>query len=176
MQARVGEYERRLNDLKAATNAIPQIEAEYTQLTRDYEVNKSNYEKLLSRRESAQISGDMEANAGVIDFRIVDPPVVPPTPSWPNRPLLISVVLVVALGGGAGLAFLLAQLRPTIPDERRLRAVGQLAVFGSVALCMSDRQRRARKKNLMAFVGTLFALLSGYAGVLAVLLLFAAKA
>ena len=116
LQARVAEYQRRLDELKSATNALPQIEAEYTQLTRDYEVTKSNYEKLLARRESAQISGDMETNAAVIDFRIIDPPVVPAKPSFPNRPLLVTLALVAALLGGCALAYLLSELRPTIPD------------------------------------------------------------
>ena len=77
MKARVAEYGRRYNELKAAVNSVPQVEAEYTQLTRDYEVTKRNYEGLLSRRETAQISGDMDANTSVIDFRVIDPPQVP---------------------------------------------------------------------------------------------------
>jgi len=40
MKARVVEYDKRYNALKAAANAIPQVDAEYTQLTRDYEVMK----------------------------------------------------------------------------------------------------------------------------------------
>ena len=77
MKARVAEYQRRLDDLKAGANAVPQVEAEYVQLTRDYEVMKRNYDNLLSRRESAEISGNMEANASVMDFRVIDPPQVP---------------------------------------------------------------------------------------------------
>jgi uncharacterized protein involved in exopolysaccharide biosynthesis len=86
-EARVQEYERRYAAVKATANSIPQTEAEYTQLTRDYEVTKKNYESLLSRRESAQISGDMEANASTMNFRVIDPPQVPSVSNWPNRPL-----------------------------------------------------------------------------------------
>jgi polysaccharide chain length determinant protein (PEP-CTERM system associated) len=176
LQARVTEYERRFNELRSAINAIPQVEAEFTQLTRDYEVNKSNYEKLLSRRESAQISSDMESNASVVDFRIVDPPVVPPTPAWPNRPLLSTVVLFVALAGGAGFAFLLSQLRPTMPDERKLRKVGALPVFGTVVMALTDAQTRRRKRGLIAMIASLAVLLSSYAAIMAVFLFTAARA
>ena len=102
---RVAEYNERYTELQAAANALPQIEAEYTQLTRDYEVIKTRYDKLLERRESAQISGDMEASDVVMGFRVIDPPQVPLAPSAPNRPLLMSLVLLAALGGGFGTCF-----------------------------------------------------------------------
>ncbi|MGQ0650792.1 MAG: XrtA system polysaccharide chain length determinant [Betaproteobacteria bacterium] len=173
LQARVAEYERRYNELRSAINAIPRIEAEFTQLTRDYEVNKSNYEKLLARRESAQISGDMENKASVVDFRIIDPPVVPPKPSWPNRPMLYSLVLLAALAGGGAFAFLLSQLRPTLTDERRLHQVSGLAVFGSVVMALSEAQLRRRKRGFLAFLAALAALVSGYAAIMAAALLMA---
>src|SRR5438132_6835359 len=97
LKARVSEYERRYSELKAAANAIPRVEAEYTQLTRDYEVTKRNYDQLMTRRESAQLTGDMQTSASASEFRVIDPPQVPIVPEWPNRPLFASVVLLTAL-------------------------------------------------------------------------------
>ena len=175
MKARVAEYQRRHAELKAAAKAVPQYEAEFTQLTRDYEVTKTNYQNLLARRESAQISQNMEANTTVIDFRIVDPPQVPSIPSAPNRPLLTSMVLLVALGLGIALAFLLSQLRPTFRDERRLREVSGLPVFGTVVMAWTDVQVARRRKGLAAFLLSALSLLSVYAGVMALFTLTAAR-
>ena len=72
---------------------VPQVETDMVQLNRDYEINKKNYDQLLTRRESAQMSEDMEAKTDVIDFKVIDPPYVPPNPAFPNRPLLFSLVL-----------------------------------------------------------------------------------
>jgi polysaccharide chain length determinant protein (PEP-CTERM system associated) len=175
MKARVAEYEKRYSALKTAANAVPQYEAEYTQLTRDYEVTKKNYDSLLSRRESAQISGDMEANTAVMDFRVIDPPQVPSTPIAPNRPLLISMVLLAALAGGAAFAFLLSQIRPTVSDERRLREVSELPVFGTVVMAWTGPQLAKRKRGLIAFVLSFLSLLSAYAAIMAVLTLTAVR-
>ncbi len=175
MRARVAEYDKRHKALKAAANAIPQIDAEYTQITRDYEVTKKNYENLLARRESAQITGDMEANTSAMNFRVIDPPQVPPVPNAPNRPLLISMVLLGALASGLGFAFLLSQVRPTFVDERRLREVSGLPVFGTVVMAWTEAQLAKRKKGLRAFALSFLGLLSAYAAIMAMLTLTTAR-
>lgn len=176
MGARVAEYQRRFDALKAAANRIPQVDAEYTQLTRDYDVNKKNYESLLARRESAAITGDMEANNNVMNFRVIDPPQVPPTPSAPNRPLLVSGVLIGAIAAGVVFAFLLSQIRPTIGDERKLRLVSGLPVFGTVVMAWSKTQMRRRKRGLMMLLASFLGLISVYAAILGLLLFSAARA
>lgn len=176
MKARVAEHEKRNNELRAAANAIPQIEAEYTQLTRDYEVIKANYGTLLVRRESAQISGDMEANASVMDFRVIDPPQVPAVPKAPNRWLLMSLVLLAAFGGGVGVAFLISQLRPAFNDERRLQEVSGLPVLGTVVMAWTDAQKARRKKGLIALLLSFLSLLSAYAAIMAALGIAASRA
>ena len=176
MKARVAEYERRHNALKAAANSIPQFEAEFTQLTRDYEVTKKNYDNLLARRESAQISGDMETSTSVVAFRVIDPPQVPSIPSAPNRPRLMSIVLLVALAAGAGFAFLLSELRPTFSDERRLHQVSGLPVFGTVVMAWAPAQLARRKRGLIAFLLSFLSLLSAYAAIMASLALTVARA
>jgi polysaccharide chain length determinant protein (PEP-CTERM system associated) len=176
MKARVTEYSKRYNELKASANAVPQMDAEYTQLTRDYEVTKKNYETLLSRRESAQISGDMETRSSVMDFRVIDPPQVPPVPKAPNRRLLMSLVLLAALGGGLGVAFLISQIRPTFNDERRLREVSGLQVLGTVLMARNDAQERRRTRGLVALLISFASLLSAYAAIMAALVLTATRA
>lgn len=175
MKARVAEYGKRFNALKAAANAVPQVEAEYTQLTRDYEATKASYMALLTRRESAQISGDMEAKASVMDFRVIDPPQVPLLPNAPNRHLLMSLVLLAAIGGGPGLAFLMSQIRPTFNDERRLREVSGLPVFGTVVMVRTEAQKARRKMGLVALLLSFLSLLSAYAAIMAALVLTASR-
>jgi len=171
MKTRVAEYGRRYDELKAAANAAPQIDAEFTQLTRDYEVTKGNYQALLARRETAQISGDMDSRASVMDFRVIDPPQVPSLPKAPNRRLLMSLVLLAALGGGLGAAFLISQIRPTLNDERRLREVSGLQVLGTVAMAWTDAQKARRTRGLVGLLIAYASLLSTYASIMAALFL-----
>ena len=163
-------FDDELNELRATANAVPQVEAEFTQLTRDYEVTKRNYDQLVTRRESAQITSDMQSTSSAMDFRVIDPPQVPSTPDWPNRRLLMSAVLVAALAAGAGLAFLISQLRPTISSERRLRELGGLAVYGTVMLAWNDEMLRKEKLQRIALIGCLAGLVVAYLAIMATLM------
>jgi polysaccharide chain length determinant protein (PEP-CTERM system associated) len=176
MRARVAEYQRRLDTLKAAANRIPQVDAEFTQLTRDYEVNKKQYDSLLARRESAALTGDMEANNNAMNFKIIDPPQVPSKPIAPNRPVFVSAVLIAAIAAGVLIAFLMSQIRRAIGDERRLGLVTGLPVFGTVVMALSDVQKRRRKGRAILFLASLLGLLSVYAALLGTLLFTAARA
>jgi len=162
LRARVGELAGRLGQLKQAVNMVPQVEADLTQLTRDYEVNKANYDQLLKRRESAEISEQMESKTEVIDFRVVDPPRVPSKPTFPNRPLLISLVLFGAIAAGLALAFVVSQVIPVVPDRVALRDLADYPILGSVSMVWSDAQKRQRKRGLAAYAASLASLLGAY--------------
>src|SRR3569623_331164 len=118
LRARVNIQQRRVDDLKRLVNIIPDVEAQLNQLNRDYDDTKSNYETLLTRRESATITEQLEQSAATVKFRVVAPPYVPPSPSRPTRALLNSAVLGGGLACAIVFAFFLTHLNP-IFDTRR---------------------------------------------------------
>jgi polysaccharide chain length determinant protein (PEP-CTERM system associated) len=150
-RAKLADAENRLAQSKAASQTVPKIEAEFTQLNRDYDINKKNYEALVARRESAAMSGDMESKSGIGEFRVIDPPRVTPQPIAPNRPLLLTSVLLGSIAAGLGVAFLLNQLKPTFFDGRSLRAYTGMPLLGSVSLLVDPLSRARNRKAVLAF-------------------------
>jgi hypothetical protein len=75
------------------------------------------------------------------------------------------MVLMVALGGGVALAYLLSQLMPTIRDERRLREVSGVQVLATVLKDWTDKEKRQRMRDAVAFVMSFVTLLSAYAAI-----------
>jgi polysaccharide chain length determinant protein (PEP-CTERM system associated) len=142
LSVRVNEYRRREKELTDMVDKIPAIEAELTQLNRDYEVVSQQHTELMERREAARISEDVELQAGDVVFKVIDPPFVPLRPNKPNKLLLNSGVLVVALGVGVGLALLLSLLKPVIADRRTLARVTGLPVLGCVTNLATPEQKR----------------------------------
>jgi polysaccharide chain length determinant protein (PEP-CTERM system associated) len=159
LRARVSEYEGRFSKTRTLMKTAPQIEAEFAQLNRDYEVNKKNYNDLIARRESASLSGDLESAAGVADFRLIDPPRVSPQPVAPNRLLLMPLALVVGLLAGLMSAFVASQLRAVFYDARALRDRLGLPLLGVVTYVMGEGTVQHNSRELKKYWAGWFSLL-----------------
>lgn len=170
LRARVAEYSSRHRQLREMARRIPEYEAELAQLNRDYDINKRNYESLIARRESANISGDMQEVSGVADFRLVDPPRVSPNAVFPNRAVLLVMSFVASLLVGAGLTFVSKELRPCVYDIRQLRAMSGLPVLGQVSMVIDDQRRSADRRDLRKFARFAVALAATYGACVAALL------
>ncbi|ANQ86442.1 polysaccharide chain length determinant protein [Azoarcus olearius] len=153
LRARVGEYESRLAQARAASRLVPELEAELAQLNRDYAVHKSNYDSLVARRESANIAVEMDAQSAIAEFRLIDPPSLPSKPSAPNRLLLMPLAGLAGLLAGFALTFLISQFRPAFSDARMLREITGLPVLGTVSMLDTPERARTRMRGLAAFSG-----------------------
>ncbi len=147
---------------------VPQVEAELSRLSRDYEIVKKGYEELRQRQESARLASDMETKAQQVQFRIVDPPKLPLKPSGPNRPLFMAVVLVAGLGAGLAFAFLLGQVNSTFQTVQRLRQTFALPVLGCVTAITSPGERRRRRREILGFGLVAASLVVAFGGLLMV--------
>jgi polysaccharide chain length determinant protein (PEP-CTERM system associated) len=136
----------------------PQLAAEAQKIGRDYEVLRTQYDKLLQDREELRLRGEIKTEREAVKFQVVDPPTTPRSPIAPNRPLLLLGVLVVGLGAGAGAAFALGQLRPTYATSAKLEAATGLSVLGAISRTMTDAARQIARKRLKVFCGATAAL------------------
>lgn len=175
LRIRVAEYQSRYNQLRDSVKMVPQIEAEFTQLNRDYDINKKNYESLVGRRESATMSGEMDASSGGVDFRLIDPPRVSPQPVSPNRLLLLPLTLVLALAAGLFVPFAASQIRPVFFDARALREVAGLPLLGTVSKKVGEASKLKEKKDFRRFIAALASLFGVYGAGIALLFIFTVR-
>jgi polysaccharide chain length determinant protein (PEP-CTERM system associated) len=161
LRARVGEYDARYRRAFESMKVAPQVEAEFVQLNRDYEVLKKNYDNLVQRRESASISEGMSAVSGVADFRLIDPPRASQKPVAPDRLVLLPLALVASLAFGLAGSFAASQLRPAFFDSRSLSSVSGLPLLGIVSRQTTPDSRRLERRDLVR-VWIAFASLVGF--------------
>ena len=163
---RVQGLTREMTRLQSLAVTAPGIEAELADLNRDYGVLKSKFEELLGRRESARLSQAVEASDDKLHFRIIEPPQVPARPSFPDRPLFYTGVLLLALAIGGAFMVLLQKLDDAVTSAAMLTEVFGLRVIGVVPKIARHRSFRDNllRHSTLALAGLFLA----YAGVLVV--------
>ncbi|MFN3945541.1 MAG: XrtA system polysaccharide chain length determinant [Allosphingosinicella sp.] len=162
-QARKNQLSNDMQQLAGRQAAEPGVVAEQARLNRDYDVLKRQYDRLLEDRERVRLRSDVQTRTDAVTFRIIDPPSQPTVPVAPNRPLLLTLVLVVALGAGVAVAFVLGQLQTTFPTQGRLEQVTGLPVLGTVSEVLTARAKSLRRQRLVWLGGAGGALAAGYA-------------
>jgi polysaccharide chain length determinant protein (PEP-CTERM system associated) len=151
LRVRRAEFQRRVDVLQEQVEVLPEVEAELQRLNRDYETNRDQYDTLVTRRESARMSEDVEQTGEDVRFQVIDPPRLPARPFWPNRLLLTLGVFAAAVGAGVGLAFLISQFRPAIYGRRALGSVSGLPVFGILSFVWTPRDRLRWRLQIVGF-------------------------
>jgi hypothetical protein len=104
--AELDMYQRRVERL-------PVREQEMAQITRDYEMAKTNYKSLLDKKTAAGMALDMERMQQAERFTVLDRAQVPNKPIKPNRPLLYSGAAILGLMFGLAVGFA-AELRQNV--------------------------------------------------------------
>lgn len=151
-----------LDALNAKIAGDPEVAAEQGQIDRDYQVLKDQYDQLLAQREQVSIRGQAQTQTDQVRFSVIDPPTTPRTPSAPNRPLLLTGVLLAGLLCGVGGAFALAQVQSTFPTQQRLEKAAGMPVIGSIGEMLTRVQAERRRQRLKWFAGGAAALGAGY--------------
>jgi polysaccharide chain length determinant protein (PEP-CTERM system associated) len=151
IQLRKDEFEKRIQALKAKLDILPKVEAELTRLNRDYEINRTNYQELVQRLESARMSEQADQAGDNVKFRIVEPPKVPLLPVGPKRVLLSIGILILGLGAGGGFAFLMSQLKPVYYDPQLLRKETDIPVLGQVSRVWTSEVAMKRRVEVAGF-------------------------
>lgn len=162
LRGALSQHQQKAAMLKQRLDSAPQVEAEFAQLNRDYDVNKAQYTALLSNYEKARL-GEQADSAGSVRFEIVQPPIVSFAPVFPRRGLFLAGVLLGAFAVGAGLAFLLHLLRPVVGSAASLARLTGLTVLGTVSSAFPGRSRGEARGDLKRFAVGVACLVAAFA-------------
>ena len=104
-----------LDQQKVEANQMAERLVEYNILKREAEANKTLYDGMLTKLKEANIAGALKSS----NIRVVDPAMIPSTPTRPAKARNIGLAFIVGLVGGIGLALLREYLDNTVktPDD-----------------------------------------------------------
>jgi succinoglycan biosynthesis transport protein ExoP len=140
-QSHVAILQTALDKQKAEANDLAEKLVQYHILQHDAEANKQLYDGLLQKLKEATISVGLRSS----NIRVVDPALVPTTPSRPQKARNILLAFLVGLVGGIGLAIFREYLDNTVksPDDiENLTGLPSLAVVPALPGTVSSRHSR----------------------------------
>lgn len=148
VEATIQDLERRVelteNDIAALSKNVasaPEVEADLTRLTRDYNVLLAQYEQLIQRRESANLAKNLDSDISRIEYRIIDPPRLPLQPTGPTRGLFMAAILIVGFGSGIVFAIGRQLMSGSFLTVDQLKAAFDLPILGGVCEAISPEKR-----------------------------------
>ena len=97
---RQSQIQEQIHTLQARVQASPMVEQQFKELTRNYQSASEFYNDLLRKRQNSAMATDLEHQQESETFRVLDPPSLPVTPSYPK--------LLTFVGGGAAAGLVLA--------------------------------------------------------------------
>jgi polysaccharide biosynthesis transport protein len=143
--------QQEISSYQSKVDSVPVLETQLTELTRNYETSRQNYQSLLDKRMSAGMSQDLESRQQAERFIVLDEAKTPEKPVRPRRlPTMLAAVpvsLLLTIAAILGVQMLLgridseAQLRALLPDS--------VPLLGTIPPIVSRAERRQKRIALV---------------------------
>jgi hypothetical protein len=126
-------------------------------------VYREQHNQLVVRLEKARLSEDVEQSSTGLNFKLIDPPLVGSVPVGPNRALLATAGLLLAVAIGLGFATLRNITAPVFYSSHKLERAFETPVIGAIKLMQSPEEMRMVRASTALFSTCLLALIGCYA-------------
>ena len=105
---------------------------------KDQTVNQKLYNTLLERLETAKITQRLAASKEGTRYTILDPARLPLKPSWPNKPIVLLMGILLGACAGVGLICLVELFDHSFLGVEEARAFLSLPIFGAVSKIITE--------------------------------------
>ena len=149
LQAIIAEHE-------ALIRQAPHVERQYLSLMRSYDNSKAKYRDLQAKLRAADVAADVEQEFTGQRFTLLEPPVLPLSPSGPNRLAIVVMGFLLAAGVGVGCMAFVEFIDDSIRSAAKLASIAgapPLAVIPYLNNSADIAQARTRRNY---FISALF--------------------
>jgi polysaccharide chain length determinant protein (PEP-CTERM system associated) len=129
---RQGQIQGQISVLQGRIQSTPAVEQQFKELTRSYQSALEFYNDLLKKHDQSAMSRDLNRQQEGEQFRVLDAPSLPMTPSFPKKPLFAGAGFGGGLVLGLAILYLLAALDSSIHTERDVELCMKLPVLAMV--------------------------------------------
>jgi uncharacterized protein involved in exopolysaccharide biosynthesis len=142
IQADITNLQKQAETYQARLDKTPRWAHELGVLNRDYEISRTKYQSVVSRKVEAELAEDLEAKSAKSLFNVISPAGVPFNPAKPDRMGGMLVTLLVALGLGVLTGVVMEMRDDSIRDSSEVRERIPLPVLAVVPNMQGKTERR----------------------------------
>jgi uncharacterized protein involved in exopolysaccharide biosynthesis len=140
------EIQAQLRTYQDRIASSPAVEAEYKSITRENQTAQAFYDDLLNKLNQSKMATDLERRQQGEQFRVMDEPNLPESPSSPKRSVFVMGGLLLGLGLGLAIVALLEYLDTAIRSERDIWAFTKLPTLGVIGFTGEPEPAVAKPK------------------------------
>jgi hypothetical protein len=143
LEAKRADYEQRLIE-------TPQVEREYSALQRNLKNATAEYENIHTKLVSAEIGQQLEKDSKGERFEIIEPPILPEEPVSPNRPAILFLSFVLALGCGVGYAAVAESMDDAVHGSKSIAMTVGTAPLAVIPYMATEAEVSRHKRRIAA--------------------------
>lgn len=144
---RQNQIQEQIRGMQARVQASPMVEQQYKELTRSYQTAQQIYNELLKKQSDSSIAKDLEHEQESEVFRVLDPPSLPLTPSFPKLLQFVGGGLGAGIALAVGILYLLAIIDKAMYTERDVELSLKLPVLTTVPSFDVMREGASKKRR-----------------------------
>jgi succinoglycan biosynthesis transport protein ExoP len=142
LAAQNAELRAKLSNIERNVTAAPQVEREYSIVTRDLESAREKYQELLNRQMDAEVNESAIVGGRADEFRLVQAPMMPGGPSKPARLAILLIGLVASVVLGLTVTVAAEAFDPKVRGARDVRELLQVSPLVAIPAIRNSRSRR----------------------------------
>jgi polysaccharide chain length determinant protein (PEP-CTERM system associated) len=168
LTSRIKEYKEKIYLYQNKVESIPKQEQELARLKRGYSVNVELYQILLNKLEEARISQELEIkqSGGIHNFQVIDAAQLPLLPSKPNKPRSILFGMILGLGIGFGLIYLLDILDSSFNNINEVKKYFEYPLVIGIPNIVSNEDIRKKRRHNLIFCSIIIIFISSILGLI----------
>jgi polysaccharide biosynthesis transport protein len=160
----IAGLEARINEYQARLNAEPATEQQLADITRGYDQSKANFDDLSKKKNASVMATSMEQMQQGERFTMLDPPSLPTKPDFPNRLKFSGMGIAAGLGLGCLFVLVLEFFDDRMHGEKEIKALFTVPFLAEIPQIQGVQEDRKEKRKavlgwaLAATIGVVMAL------------------
>jgi polysaccharide biosynthesis transport protein len=151
------ELRGRLTGIETRLTSTPEVEREYSSLSRGYEQLVAQYSEVQTKQREAEIAVNLESESKGERFRVLRSPGLPSLPAQPNRIAILLLGFALAFAAGAGGVAVAEVSDTTVRAPRDVHRLLEIPPLVMIPYIDNEADIRGRRWKRLAAAATFVA-------------------